>query len=74
MPGSVDEMDDVGMTFKDPLNGEAIETDSNDRRKELRTMMSTSFFTSVNMDSFGTAMRLRTWWVVPYTGWAVLTR
>ena len=33
MPGGVDEMDDVGMTFKDPLNGEDIETKTNDRRK-----------------------------------------
>lgn len=70
MPCCVDKMNDVGMTFEYTLDwpNTHVNGDSGDREGELRTMMSTSFLTSVSMDSFGTAMRLRTWCVVPYTG------
>ena len=60
IPGRIDEMDDIWMAFQDTLWTISWLVTRQRKSRLRRTMMSTSFLTSVSIDSFGTAIRLRT--------------
>jgi len=73
IPCRVNKVDNIRMTFQYTLSAirDAMQPPESDWQ---HTIMSTSFLTSVSIDSFGTAMRFKTWCVVPYTAAGVLTR